>query len=181
MKKNGILLLTAGSLVLLAALLQSGVPVQGGGAPAWGWSPDTRSESAPVQGGSAAAKSGNAPAQTGLAASVARGKQVYLTQCLACHQVDAAGVQGMNPPLIKTKFVLGDKPTLVKIVLNGMTGAVDINGDTYHNVMASHSDLTDQQIADVLTYVRNSFGNKASAVTAAQVKAIRAANKPAGK
>jgi mono/diheme cytochrome c family protein len=163
MKKNGILLLTTGSLVFLATLLQSGVPVQGG---------DARS-------GGSAMLSGSVPVQTGLAASVARGKQVYLAQCLACHQVDAAGVQGMNPPLIKTKFVLGDKPTLVKIVLNGMTGAVDINGDTYHNVMAPHSELTDQQIADVLTYVRNSFGNKASAVTAAQVKAIRAANKPA--
>jgi mono/diheme cytochrome c family protein len=174
MKKNGILLLTAGSLVLLAMLLQSGVPLRGGSA-------EIRSESASVQGGGVAAKNGSAPVQTGLAASVARGKQVYLTQCLACHQVDAAGVQGMNPPLIKTKFVLGDKPTLVKIVLNGMTGAVDINGDTYHNVMAPHSELTDQQIADVLTYVRNSFGNKASAVTAAQVKAIRATNKPVGK
>lgn len=120
-----------------------------------------------------------APAQGGLQASMTRGKQVYLEQCLACHQVDLGGVQGMNPPLIKTKYVLGDKPTLVKIVLNGMTGDLDINGDTYHNVMAPHSDLTDQQIADVLTYVRNSFGNKASAVTAAQVKAIRATNKPA--
>jgi mono/diheme cytochrome c family protein len=167
MKKYGILLLTAGSLVLLATLLQSGVPVRG-------WN-------AVAGDGNALARGWSAPAQTGLAASLARGKQVYLTQCLACHQVDAAGVQGMNPPLIKTKFVLGGKTALVKIVLNGMTGAVDINGDTYHNVMAPHSDLTDQQIADVLTYVRNNFGNKASAVTAAQVKAIRAANKPAGK
>jgi mono/diheme cytochrome c family protein len=174
MKKNGILLLTAGSLVLLGMVLQSGVPVSGGNA-------EIRSETAPVQGRNAAAKDWSAPVQTVLAGSVARGKQVYLTQCLACHQVDAAGVQGMNPPLIKTKFVLGDKPSLVKIVLNGMTGAVDINGDTYHNVMAPHSELTDQQIADVLTYVRNSFGNKASAVTVAQVKAIRATNKPAGK
>jgi mono/diheme cytochrome c family protein len=120
-----------------------------------------------------------APVQGGLQASLTRGKQVYLEQCLACHQADALGVQGMNPPLVKTKYILGDKPTLVKIVLNGMTGDLDINGDTYHNVMAPHSDLTDQQIADVLTYVRNSFGNKASAVTAAQVKAIRATNKPA--
>jgi mono/diheme cytochrome c family protein len=160
MKKNSVLLSAAGSLVLLGMVLQSSVPVRG-------WD--------------AAAQGGGAPVQSGLAASLARGKQVYLQQCLACHQVDAAGVQGMNPPLIKTKFVLGDKPTLVKIVLNGMTGAVDINGDTYHNVMAPHSDLTDQQIADVLTYVRNSFGNKASAVTAAQVKAIRATNKPAAK
>jgi mono/diheme cytochrome c family protein len=119
-----------------------------------------------------------APVQVGPGASITRGKQVYLEQCLACHQVDGLGVQGMNPPLSKTKFVLGDKPALVKIVLNGMTG-VDVGGEDYHGVMAPHPDLTDQQIADVLTYVRNSFGNKASAVTAAQVKAIRAVNKPA--
>jgi mono/diheme cytochrome c family protein len=118
-----------------------------------------------------------APSQSVLQASIARGKQVYLQQCLACHMATAVGVEGMNPPLIKTKFVLGDKPTLVKIVLNGMKGNVDIDGDTYHGVMAPHSDLTDLQIADVLTYVRNSFGNKASAVTPAQVKAIRATNK----
>jgi mono/diheme cytochrome c family protein len=124
-----------------------------------------------------------APAKAGggMKASIARGQQVYLQQCLACHQADAAGVQGMNPPLIKTKQVLGDKTTLVKIVLNGLTGDIEINGDEYHNVMAAHSDLTDQQIADVLTYVRNTFGNKASAVTAAEVKAIRAKNKPVGK
>ena len=64
-----------------------------------------------------------AAAQGGLTASMTRGKQVYLEQCLACHQADALGVSGMNPPLVKTKFVLGDKPTLVKIVLNGMTGS----------------------------------------------------------
>ncbi len=121
-----------------------------------------------------------APAQGGLQASITRGKQVYLEQCLACHQADALGVSGMNPPLVKTKFVLGDKPTLVKIVLNGMQG-VEVEGDDYHGVMAPHADLTDQQIADVLTYIRNSFGNKAKAVTAAEVKAIRAANKPAAK
>lgn len=118
-----------------------------------------------------------APAQGGLTATIARGKQVYHDQCLACHQVDGLGVQGMNPPLSKTKFVLGDKPTLVKVVLNGMSG-VDVEGEDYHGVMAPHPDLTDQQIADVLTYVRNSFGNKAKAVTPAEVKAIRAANKP---
>lgn len=119
-----------------------------------------------------------AAATGGLQASIARGKQVYLEQCLACHQADALGVQGMNPPLVKTKFVLGDKATLVKIVLNGLQG-VQVDGDDYHGVMAPHPDLTDEQIADVLTYVRNSFGNKAKAITAAEVKAIRATNKPA--
>ncbi len=123
---------------------------------------------------STAAKPASA-APGGLAASITRGKQVYLEQCLACHQADALGVSGMNPPLVKTKFVLGDKATLVKIVLNGMTG-VEVEGEDYHGVMAPHSDLTDQQIADVLTYVRNSFGNKAAAVKASEVKVIRAAN-----
>ena len=127
------------------------------------------------------AKTPVAPAQTPTQAVMARGQVVYQQVCLACHMADAGGVQGMNPPLIKTKYVLGLKAPLIKIVLNGMTGDLDINGDTYHNVMAPHSDLTDQQIADVLTYVRNSFGNKASAVTVTQVKAVRAANKPAGK
>lgn len=118
-----------------------------------------------------------APAQTKgnpLQASIDRGKQVYLERCLACHQIDALGVQGMNPPLVKTKWVLGDKTTLVHIVLKGMTGKVEIDGETYQNVMAPHNDLSDQQIADVLTYVRNNFGNKAKAITAAEVKTIRA-------
>jgi mono/diheme cytochrome c family protein len=121
-----------------------------------------------------------AAAQGGLQASITRGKQVYLEQCLACHQADALGVSGMNPPLVKTKFVLGDNATLVKIVLNGLQG-VEIDGEDYHGVMAPHADLTDQQIADVLTYIRNSFGNKAKAITPAQVKVIRAANTPAAK
>jgi mono/diheme cytochrome c family protein len=115
--------------------------------------------------------------KTPLQASIDRGKDVYYLQCLACHQADAGGVQDMTPPLTGTKQVLGDKTTLVQIVLKGMKG-VQINGDDWHNVMAPHSDLTDRQIADVLTYVRNSFGNKARAITAADVKAIRAKTKP---
>ena len=115
-----------------------------------------------------------APAQSGVPKAIMdRGKQVYLEQCLACHQADANGVQGMNPPLIKTKQVLGDKTALVKIVLNGMTGDLDVNGDTYHNVMAPHSELTDQQISDVLTYVRNTWGNAASPVQPEDVNKLR--------
>ena len=80
----------------------------------------------------------------------------------------------MNPPLGKTSYVLGEKPRLIKVLLNGLKGQ-DIDGEAYHNVMPAQATLTDQQIADILTYVRNSFGNKASAVTAAEVKAVRAA------
>jgi len=113
--------------------------------------------------------------QTGKS-SIARGKDVYSQQCVACHQADGMGVEGTNPSLVKTKYVLGDKAALVRIILKGMQG-VTIDDERYRNVMAPHVDLTDQQIADVLTYVRNSFGNKASVVTAAEVKAIRARTK----
>jgi mono/diheme cytochrome c family protein len=109
--------------------------------------------------------------------SIARGKKVYDAYCLPCHLADGGGVPRMNPPLIKTVYVLGDKKRLVGIVLNGMDEPLEIDGETYSNVMAPHEFLKDQEIADVLTYVRNSFGNKASAVTAAEVKAIRAEKK----
>jgi mono/diheme cytochrome c family protein len=115
--------------------------------------------------------------QNTLAASVERGKKVYSERCLVCHQADGGGVQNMNPPLTKTKWVLGDKAQLIQIVLKGMSTGVEIDGDSYHNVMASHADLSDQQIADVLTYVRNNFGNKAKAVTVTEVKVVRAKTK----
>jgi mono/diheme cytochrome c family protein len=102
------------------------------------------------------------------------GKKVYDMYCLACHQADGTGVPRLNPPVAKTSYVLGDKKKLVQIILKGMNEPVEINGNIYENVMAPHDYLTDQEIADVLTYVRNSFGNKASVVTAAEVKKIRA-------
>jgi len=112
-----------------------------------------------------------------LALSIANGKKVYMQTCVSCHQVDGGGVQNMNPPLIKTDYVLGDRTRLIKIVLNGFNENAEINGQTYSNNMPSHDFLTDKQIADVLTYVRNSFTNKAPAITMAQVKVVRAVNK----
>jgi mono/diheme cytochrome c family protein len=105
--------------------------------------------------------------------SIDRGKKIYTTYCLSCHQADGSGVPKMNPPLIKTSWVLGDKKRLINVMLNGMNEKIVIDDEEYENVMASHSFLKDQEIADVLTYIRNSFGNKASAVTAAEVKALR--------
>lgn len=110
---------------------------------------------------------------TGSQDTMARGKKVYESYCLACHMADGGGVPRMNPPLSKTVYVLGDKKRLIGIVLNGMDEPLEIDGETYSNVMAPHAFLKDQEIADVLTYVRNSFGNKASAVTAEEVKAAR--------
>lgn len=101
------------------------------------------------------------------------GKTVYLQNCLTCHQADGGGVPNMNPPLIKTDYVLGDKNRLIKIVLNGFNDRVEIEGEMYNNIMPALNHLTDKQIADVLTYVRNNFGNKASAITPAEVKKAR--------
>ena len=83
----------------------------------------------------------------------------------------------MNPPLTGTTYVLGDKTRLIKIVLNGFNERVEIDGDIYSNPMPALNILTDQEIADVLTYVRNSFGNKANAVHASDVKKVRATAK----
>ena len=116
---------------------------------------------------------GPSQTQTGVAASIARGKTVYQQQCLSCHQIDGSGVMNMNPPLTGTTYVLGDKAALIKTVLEGVTTPLTIDDNEYHNVMPPHTTMTDQQIADVLTYVRHSFGNKATAVTAAEVKAVR--------
>jgi mono/diheme cytochrome c family protein len=110
------------------------------------------------------------------AATLTAGKAVYTQNCLTCHMADGGGVERMNPPLNGTTWVLGDKTRLVKVVLNGLEGE-DIDDEPYGNVMPAFDALTDKQISDVLTYVRNSFGNKATAVAASEVKAIRAANK----
>ena len=103
-----------------------------------------------------------------------RGKKVYDTYCLTCHQADGAGVPRMNPPLVKTTYVTGDKKRLINIILKGFNESVELNGDYYDNPIPPQPQLNDQQIADVLTYVRNSFGNKASVITVAEVKAERA-------
>ena len=116
-----------------------------------------------------------APAQTNLALtnSLARGQRVYKNVCITCHMADGGGVPNMNPPLIKTEYVLGDKARLAHIVLAGLAEPLEIDGNDYKQHMPAQNYLTDQEVADVLTYVRNSFGNKASAVRVAEVKAVR--------
>lgn len=105
-------------------------------------------------------------------ASVAAGELVYTQFCVSCHLPDGGGVENLNPPLIKTAFINGDKARLITTILNGMN-QVEINGDRYNNVMPAFNYLTDKQVADVLTYVRNSFGNKKPAVTVTDVKPVR--------
>jgi mono/diheme cytochrome c family protein len=109
--------------------------------------------------------------------AISPGEKVYKKYCISCHQADAGGVPNLNPPLINTTYVLGDKTRLIKIILNGLNENIEIDGEFFSNPMPSLKILKDQEIADVLTYVRSNFGNKASSVTAAEVKAVRSKTK----
>ena len=101
------------------------------------------------------------------------GQTVYNSYCAACHQRDGKGAPGMNPPLAGIDIVSGNTKNLINIVLKGYDKPAKINGESYQNVMPPHSFLTDQQIADVLTYVRKSWGNKASDVKTDEVTKVR--------
>ncbi|ULQ53588.1 c-type cytochrome [Flavihumibacter fluvii] len=105
--------------------------------------------------------------------SMARGKKVYETYCLACHQADGSGVQRMNPPLIRSEYVSGDTKRLINIVLQGLNEEIEIDGDTYSTPMPAQGHLNDREIADVLTYIRNSFGNKGKSIDPVQVNTER--------
>jgi mono/diheme cytochrome c family protein len=111
---------------------------------------------------------------TSTEASIARGEKIYKQYCLSCHQVDGSGVPQLNPPLKNSAYVVGEESKLISIVRHGFNDGVEINGDAYTNPMPPvGANFKDQEIADVLTYVRNSFGNKASAISADQVKTLR--------
>ncbi|HVU16252.1 MAG TPA: copper-containing nitrite reductase [Candidatus Didemnitutus sp.] len=107
-------------------------------------------------------------------AQVEKGKQVYMGLCFACHQPDGKGLASVFPPLAGSDFLLADRDRAIRIVLKGLSGPVTVNGKTINSAMpAQESTLTDQQIADVLTFVFNSWGNQGDAFTADQVKATR--------
>lgn len=108
--------------------------------------------------------------------SAERGKLVYQQVCLTCHQADGGGVPNMNPPLIRSNWVAGDKKRLINMVLKGFSDKVAINGTYFSNNMPAQNTLTDQQIADVLTYIRSNFGNKAGAIAPKDVAAQRKIN-----
>ena len=104
--------------------------------------------------------------------SMARGKEVYALHCQNCHMENGQGMEGVNPPLAKTTY-LKDAKKNIGIILNGQSGEVVVNGKKYNAIMAPMNYLDDKQIADVLNYIRNTWGNKYPIITPAQVKAER--------
>ncbi len=101
------------------------------------------------------------------------GKAVYTQYCLTCHQADGTGVQNMHPPLTPGSWVGNDPNELIAIMMKGLSGKIEVNGEVYKNFMPSHAQLTDEQLADVLSYIRSSFGNNFEPVTPEMVKKVR--------
>ncbi len=104
---------------------------------------------------------------------IAAGKALYQGTCSTCHKEEGTGVEKAFPPLAKSDFLMQDKTRSIQIVLNGLNGEVVVNGTKFNSVMPPWSHLTDDAIANILTYVRNSWGNSGDAVTTAEVAKVR--------
>jgi len=101
------------------------------------------------------------------------GEQVFTTVCAACHQANAQGIAGAFPPLANSNWVNEDPETPIRIVIEGLSGPVKVNGADFNSMMPPPPGLDDEKIANVLTFVRSNFGNKSSAITKDQVAAVR--------
>jgi mono/diheme cytochrome c family protein len=104
-----------------------------------------------------------------------RGKKIFAANCQTCHQANGLGVPGQYPPLAGSEFTTGGSRRPAMIVLKGLQGPVTVKGQKYGSAVMQPWDktLTDQKIADVLTYERSEWGNNASPVTAEQIAALR--------
>ena len=105
------------------------------------------------------------------------GEQVYSTYCVVCHQNDGKGDGSRFPPLDSSEWVSGDKKRLIDILLNGLNKPITVKGQSYNELMPQHSLLSDKDIAQVITYIRQNFNNNSSAVSTAEVAKVRNAKK----
>ncbi len=101
------------------------------------------------------------------------GETLFNGTCSVCHQSDGVGVANVFPPLAKADFLTADPNRAIAIVLNGLTGPITVNGQNYNSVMPPMSQLNDDEIANILTYTLNSWGNKGGHITAQQVAQVR--------
>ncbi len=139
-------------------------------------------KAAPASGAAVAqATTASASGTLTLEQQVAAGKALFQGTCSTCHQADGKGLEGVFPPLAGSDYLLQDKQRSIAIVVNGLTGPVTVNGKAYDSTMPPMSQLNDDEIAHILTYVRNAWGNSGEAVTAAEVASVRASTpRPAG-
>ncbi|HEX4646868.1 MAG TPA: PQQ-dependent sugar dehydrogenase [Verrucomicrobiae bacterium] len=106
-------------------------------------------------------------------AQMDRGRQLYLKNCFVCHQLNGQGTPGAFPPLAQSDFLAADKERAVRVLCEGVSGEITVNGKKFDSIMPPVV-LGDSDVADVLTYVRNAWGNSGEALDAGEVKTVRA-------
>ncbi|WP_224995582.1 cytochrome c [Cesiribacter sp. SM1] len=109
----------------------------------------------------------------GLPESIKRGEQIYVANCVSCHMMGGEGIAGAFPPLAKSDYLLADPERAIHHIIHGASGEITVNGVQYNGVMPPQSHLSDEEVADVMNYIMNSWGNKGKQITAGQVKAKR--------
>ena len=105
---------------------------------------------------------------------MAAGRQVYMTVCVACHQPTGMGLPGVFPPLLRSEYIAESPERLAAMILKGVAGAMTVDGKVYNNIMPGQElMLSDQKIADVMTFSRANFGNAAPPVSVDLIAATR--------
>jgi nitrite reductase (NO-forming) len=125
---------------------------------------------AAVSQAAAAAKAGDLT----VAQQIDAGKALFTGTCSTCHQADGHGVEGVFPPLAKSDYIAADPKRVPHVLLGGLSGKVTVNGREYDSVMPPMSQLTDDEVANISTFVLNSWGNPGGRVTKSEVAAMRA-------
>ena len=158
MKRTAVGILAAGmALVVLQALAQT--------------KPDSTAKALQTHAAEAAAG-------PSLAEQTKAGEATFKAACLACHQKDGKGLAGAFPPLAGSDFLLKDKNRAISTVLHGRTGPIVVNGQKYDSVMPPMSQLSDAEIANVLTYVANNWGNEGWRASTSEVRTARLGKQP---
>ncbi len=118
---------------------------------------------------------GKAPAEPkakNKAEQIELGRQIYNTNCSACHQMNGQGIAAAFPPLAKSDYLNADKTRAIAAVVKGLSGKITVNKETYDGVMPAWQ-LNDEQVANVLTFVYQAWGNSGKVVSPSEVKAVR--------
>ncbi len=171
MHKTVPVLLTAAAMVIAVSACSGGKSSSSSTTTTTASSPASSPAASPA---ASAAATSAAMKSSGAMAAAGNGAKVYNTNCSSCHQANGKGQPGVFPPLAGNPVVTGPADKVIHIVKDGLSGKIVINGATYNGQMpAWKGTLSDADIAAAVTYIRTSWGNHASAVTASQVTATK--------
>jgi mono/diheme cytochrome c family protein len=106
-----------------------------------------------------------------LTKSKERGKALYEELCVTCHLADGTGTEAVFPPLAKSDYLMKNKEGSIRAIKYGQEGEIKVNGVVYNNIMPAPG-LNDQEVADLMNYIQNSWGNKGKYVTADEIAKV---------